>query len=82
MPGQIVDVDPNVLTDEDLAREGLSVLPRDLTTALNNLEADVTLMEAMGPILSKAYLGVKRCEFKEQEDWPFDAEVNWLLTAF
>ena len=77
-----VDVDPNVLTDEDLAERGISVLPRDLTTSLNNLEADATLMEAMGPILSKAYLGVKRYEFQEQENWPFDAEVNWLLTAF
>ena len=76
------DVDPNTLTVEDLAEQGLSVLPRDLTTSLNNLEADATLMEAMGPILSSAYLGVKRYELKEQEDWPFDAEVDWLLTAF
>ncbi len=58
------------------------MLPRDLTTSLNNLEADATLMDAMGPILSKAYLGVKRCELKEQEDWPFETEVDWLLTAF
>ena len=36
----------------------------------------------MGPILSKAYLGVKRCELEAQSDWAFDAEVDWLLTAF
>ena len=71
-----------MLTDQDLAEQGLSVLPRDLTTSLNNLEADVTLMEAMGPVLSKAYLAVKRCELQEQDGWPFEAEVNWLLTAF
>ena len=65
-----------------MAKRELSVLPRDLTTSLNNLEADATLMEAMGPILSKAYLGVKRYELEEQEGWPLEAEVNWLLTAF
>ena len=77
-----VDVDPNQLTDEDLVTRGLSVLPRDLTTSLNLLEADATLMEAMGPALSKAYLGVKRYELQAQEGWPFDTEVDWLLTAF
>ena len=77
-----VDVDPNQLTDEDLVMRGLSVLPRDLTTSLNLLEADATLMEAMGPALSKAYLGVKRHELQAQEGWPFDTEVDWLLTAF
>ena len=77
-----VDVDPNVLTEEDLVTRGLSVLPRDLTTSLDLLEADATLMEAMGPSLSKAYLGVKRYELQAQDGWPFDTEVDWLLTAF
>ena len=75
-------VDPNILTEQELEVQGLAVLPRDLTTSLNHLEADVTLMEAMGPVLAKAYVGVKRYELKEQEGWPFEAEVNWLLTAF
>ena len=39
-------------------------------------------MEAMGPALSKAYLGVKRHELQAQDGWPFDTEVDWLLTAF
>ena len=77
-----VDVDPDLLSGEELAKRELSVLPRDLTTSLNNLEADATLMKAMGPALSKAFLGVKRCESKAQEGWTFEAEVDWLLTAF
>ena len=40
------------------------------------------LMEAMEPVLSTAFLGVKRFEHEHQKDWSLEAEVDWLLTAF
>lgn len=77
-----VQIDPDGLSEEELAEQGLSMLPRDLLTSLNNLEGDSILMEAMGPALSRAFLGVKRFEHEHQKDWSLDEEVAMLLTAF
>ncbi|MFB4286840.1 glutamine synthetase family protein [Nonomuraea sp. ATR24] len=55
-PGEAVDVDPDT-------RPGrYPRLPSSLTEALDALEADPVLMEALGPLRASAYLAVKRSE--------------------
>jgi glutamine synthetase len=55
-PGEAVDVDPDT-------RPGrYPRLPSSLTEALDALEADEVLMEALGPLRRSAYLTVKRSE--------------------
>ncbi|GLW97351.1 glutamine synthetase [Microtetraspora sp. NBRC 16547] len=61
-PGEAVDVDPATLTDEERARLGCARLPGSLDEALDALEADELLMEALGPLRRRAYLAVKRSE--------------------
>ena len=68
-PGEPLTVDPANLSDETRERLGIRRLPTTLDEALNELERDQVLMEALGPMQATAYLAVKRCEidfFKEK----------------
>jgi glutamine synthetase len=57
-PGAAVDVDPDTLPED--ARPPR--LPSSLGEALDALEADTLLMNALGPLRSAAYLAVKRAD--------------------
>lgn len=61
-PGEPQDVDPGNLTDEDRERLGIEPLPASLDVALDALESDTVLMDALGPLLGSAYVAVKRLE--------------------
>jgi glutamine synthetase len=68
-PGEPVDVDPGDLSDEERERRGIKRLPDSLDAALDALGSDDSLTGALGPVLSSAYLSVKRLEadyFKEK----------------
>ncbi|MCG5212458.1 glutamine synthetase family protein [Streptosporangium sp. KLBMP 9127] len=61
-PGDALAVDPDTLTGDARARLGIERLPASLGEALDALEADELLMEALGPLRRSAYLAVKRSE--------------------
>ncbi len=61
-PGEAVNTDPATLTDAERLRAGARRLPESLGAALDALEADELLMEALGPLRRRAYLAVKRAE--------------------
>jgi glutamine synthetase len=61
-PGEPVNVDPATLSDAERAELGVARLPGSLTEALDALEADDLLMDALGPLRAAAYLAVKRSE--------------------
>ncbi len=61
-PGEAVNVDPATLTDSERAASGTHRLPASLAAALDALETDELLMNALGPLRSTAYLAVKRSE--------------------
>jgi glutamine synthetase len=61
-PGRPVDVDPAGLSRRTRSRRGIERLPESLAAALDALEADELLMEALGPLRRTAYLAVKRSE--------------------
>ncbi|GLW12221.1 glutamine synthetase [Microtetraspora sp. NBRC 13810] len=61
-PGEPVDVDPDDLSETARARLGVHRLPATLDEALDALESDEFLMEALGPLRRTAYLAVKRSE--------------------
>jgi glutamine synthetase len=64
-PGEPVNVDPATLTDAERRRLGVYRLPRSLADALDALERDELLMEALGPLRRTAYLAVKRSDVAE-----------------
>ncbi len=61
-PGAPVAIDPGNFSDAEREQRGIKRLPETLDVALDALQADSVLMEAMGPVLAPAYLAVKRLE--------------------
>lgn len=57
-----VAVDPGSLSDEERAAIGADRLPASLGEAVDNLERDEVLLEALGGGLAVPYLAVKRCD--------------------
>ncbi len=68
-PGEPCEHDPAKMTTEDLARSKVRPLPSTMTEALDELEKDTLLIDALGPLLSRCYLAVRR-----SEDAVFSAE--------
>ncbi len=63
-PGAPMLVDPGDLDDAELRRRGIQRLPDSLAVALNHLERDELLIDALGPTLARSYLAVKRSEWE------------------
>jgi glutamine synthetase len=61
-PGMPTNVDPSRLSTSTRRRRGIRRLPDSLGAALDALEADELLMDALGPLRRSAYLAVKRSE--------------------
>ncbi len=61
-PGKPVEVDPGSMSSSTRRRRGIQRLPDSLSAALDALERDELLMEALGPLRRTAYLAVKRSE--------------------
>jgi glutamine synthetase len=60
--GEPAPVDPATLSDDERESLGITPLPTSLGEALDALEADTLLMDALGPLRSSAYLAVRRSE--------------------
>jgi glutamine synthetase len=50
------------MSDTERQKRGIQRYPTTLRAALDRLEADTVLMRALGPMLARAYLAVKRSE--------------------
>jgi glutamine synthetase len=61
-PGAPTNVDPSSLSASTRRRRGIRRLPDSLGAALDALERDELLMDALGPLRRTAYLAVKRAE--------------------
>jgi glutamine synthetase len=60
---QLALVDPATISDEEREERGIVRLPDSLSSALDALEADSVLTDALGPQLTTSYLAVKRSEW-------------------
>jgi len=61
-PGEPSEHDPAHLSAEELARGKVRPLPSSMAEALDLLAEDVVLVEALGPLLARCYLAVRRSE--------------------
>jgi glutamine synthetase len=75
-PGEPVDVDPGNLSDDERARRGIHRLPETLDAALDALQHDTVLTEALGPVEARAYIAVKRLESSYFADKTPDEETR------
>lgn len=80
-PGEPIAHDIGHFTPQQFAERGLELLPRTATDALDALEADRVLMEALGPVLGPGFLRVRRSEAAayaiEVSDWERRAYLEW-----
>jgi glutamine synthetase len=77
--GEPTLIDPGNYSDEEREARGIRRFPTSLNEALDNLEKDPVLMEALGPLLSRAYLAVKRLEWESfsKEDVAFEIKHHF-----
>src|SRR5262245_35360413 len=73
-PGEPVLVDPDSLSEAERQRRGIRRLPTSVAAALDALERDEVLRAALGEVLAKEYLLVKRSEVRgfEGKDVAFE----------
>ena len=75
-PGEPQEVDPGNYSDEERERRGIRLLPTSLDEALDELERDEVLKEALSPLLATSYIAVKRNEAAFFRDKTPEEEAN------
>jgi glutamine synthetase len=77
--GEPAMIDPGNYSKEEREARGIQPFPASLQEALDNLERDTVLMEALGPLLARAYLAVKRLEWESfsKEDVAFEVKHHF-----
>jgi glutamine synthetase len=61
-PGEPCTQDPARMSPDDLTRSKVRPLPSTMAGALDELEKDSILLDGMGELLARCYLGVRRSE--------------------
>jgi glutamine synthetase len=62
-PPEPVEVDPATIPEDERACRRIRRLPETQEQALDALEGDGVLMAALGPVLARSYLAVRRSEW-------------------
>lgn len=81
-PGKATLVDPGNYSDAERAALGIARYPTTQAQALDALENDRVLMEALGPDLSSAYLAVRRSEYAAFAAEDVDFEIKHHIYKF
>lgn len=78
-PGEPTLVDPDTFSEAERKRRGIRRLPATLGEALDALERDEVLLQALGPVLAREYLAVKRSEVRgfEGKDVAFEIDQHF-----
>jgi len=63
-PPEPIDVDPATLPDREREAAGAHRYPETLQEAVTALERDKVLLDAMGDLLARSYLAVRRSEWE------------------
>jgi glutamine synthetase len=61
---------------------GIDVLPKDLGEALQALQADSVVSEALGPVLTAQFIALKQAELTEYQRHVSDWELQRYAAAF
>jgi glutamine synthetase len=78
-PGEPTLIDPGNYSDAERENLGIRRYPANLKEALDNLEKDQLLTDALGPLLAKSFLAVKRLEWESfsQADEAFEIKHHF-----
>ncbi len=75
-PGQPCEHDPSKLSDAERAENHIRRLPTSMHEALDNLTQDTLLADAMGDLMSRAYLAIRRSEEQAFAKQNVDFEIR------
>ena len=79
--GEPITDDIGHVSAADLSARGLELLPRSAPEALDALEADAVLMDALGPVIGPGFLRLRRSEAAaysvEVGDWERATYLEW-----
>jgi glutamine synthetase len=80
-PGEPSLIDPGNYSDAEREHKGIRRYPTNLKEALDNLEKDRILTEALGPLLTKSFLAVKRLEWESysQADEAYEIKHHFWI---
>ena len=81
-PGEPVTQDPANLPLAERITNGIDRLPENLGEAIAQLKQNNTLLQALNPQLSQAFLAVRQAEWEKMKDWELDAEIKLLLERY
>jgi glutamine synthetase len=81
-PGNPVDVDPGNLSDAERKKRRIEALPTSLGETIENLSRNEVLMKALGEDLARAYLAVKRAEYKHMKGFQLKEEIDLLVERY
>ena len=78
-PPPPVEVDPVTIPEAEREARGIQRLPATQAEALDALEADAVLVDALGPVLARSYLAVRRSEWEiySAEDEEFEQQGHF-----
>jgi glutamine synthetase len=80
--GDPIQLDPSRLSESELRKLKISALPPSARAALRFLEGDHVILDALGPELARAYIGVKKAELAALESLTLEQEVELLLEKY
>jgi len=63
-PGEPTLIDPANYSDAERAARGIARFPTTLAESLDRLEGDRVLLTALGPLLARSFIAVKRAEWE------------------
>ena len=81
-PAKVSLIDPANYSAEEQAERGIERYPTTLDAALDALERDTVLMDALGDDLSRSYLTVKRSEYAAFAAEDLDFEIKHHIHKF
>jgi len=81
-PVEPIDVDPTRLSDAELEKRGIEMLPRTLDEALRELKRDNFLKEVLGEILFEEYIKARESEWKEYREQVTEWEIKNYISSF
>jgi glutamine synthetase len=81
-PGQATLIDPGNYSPEEQAERGIERYPTTQAAALDALEKDDVLREALGEVLNRSYLAVKHSEYEAFAAEDLDFEIKHHLYKF
>jgi len=82
MPGKARSENLYDYTLEEIAKQGIGILPQNLGEALTALEKDKVIRDALGDKLSQEFIDIKRMEWVDYQRHVSDWEVNRYLEFY